>query len=150
MKTKTSKAKAAPAKPTHKSSYAQPLMLLVDDVEQVHLVMKPLLEFKAGVRVLSATTSDEALQLARKNPKLDLVISDIRRPGLNGIEFLEVFKKERPSVPVIMVSGALSNAVRQRAYRLGAAACYSKPVLFGRVLGVGMRTLLRTHSFDAV
>lgn len=145
MRTTANQAKTAPAMTAHKSNQSQPLVLIVDDLEHVRLSMKLLFEQKAGARVLSANTSEEALQLARKNPKLDLVISDIRRPGMDGMAFLEVFKKERPGVPVMMVSGALSSAARQRAYRLGASACYRKPVTLRRLLGAVTKTLQRAH-----
>jgi DNA-binding NarL/FixJ family response regulator len=69
------------------------------------------------------------------------VISDIVRPGMDGLTFLRAFKKAHPGTPVMIVSGALSPALRQRAYRLGASACYMKPIRASRLLKAVARAL---------
>jgi CheY-like chemotaxis protein len=92
-------------------------LLVVDDLVSSRLLLKMFLEQKAGVRVVEAETSEQALRLARRR-RFDLVISDIVRPGMDGLTFLRAFKKAHPSVPVMIVSGALSPALRQRACRL--------------------------------
>lgn len=153
MKTKTSQAiitlpKTATRSALKKNRY-RPLVLIVDDMELMRLVVKVYLEQTIGVRVLSATTTEEALQLARKHPKLKLVISDVYRPGMDGLAFLKVFKKERPSVPVVMVSGLMKSAIRQRAYRLGATACYWKPFALGRFVGAVLKILEQTGAFES-
>jgi len=99
------------------------------------------LELNADVRVVTAETSEEALKLARRHRKLNLVISDIVRPGMDGLAFLQAFKKERPTVPVMIISGAMNSKLRKRASRSGAASCYSKPILWKRLLGAVMRNL---------
>jgi len=85
--------------------------------------------------------SGNILKMARRHRKLNLVISDIVRPGMDGLAFLQAFKKERPNVPVMIVSGAMNSALRKRAYRLGAVACYTKPILWKRLLGAVTRNL---------
>ncbi len=149
METQTIQTITDAKKSSSQSGHARPLLLLVDDIDFVHMTMKPLLESRYGARVLSAHTSEEALQTARRNPKLGLVISDICRPGMDGLTFLGVFKKEHPSIPVIMVSGAVNKPVRQRAYRLGASACHSKPVKLSRLMGAITRTLRQTGALEA-
>ena len=122
------------------SRRAQPVLLVVDDQITARLLLKILLEQKAGVRVAEAETSEQALRLARRR-RFDLVISDIVRPGMDGLTFLRAFKKDHPSVPVMIVSGALSPALRQRAYRLGAFACCMKPIRANRLLKAVARAL---------
>jgi DNA-binding NtrC family response regulator len=103
-------------------------VLIVDDEELSRSFIRQLLEFMAGLKVIEAKTSEQALQLARKRQKIDFVISDIIRPGMDGLAFVQAFKKEHPMVPVIIVSGSLNPSLRRKAYRLGAAVCCKKPI----------------------
>jgi DNA-binding NtrC family response regulator len=146
MKSKSSPAISATPRLTRrfhraKPGHSLPLLLIVDDVEFIRIMMKRYLELNAGVRVVTAETSEEALEMARSHRNLNLVISDICRPGMDGLAFLQAFKKERPTVPVMIISGAMNPALRQRAYRCGAIACYSKPLLLNRLLGAVTRNL---------
>ncbi len=58
---------------------------------------------------------------------IDLIISDIKMPGMNGIEFLHRVRRSRPEIPVILITG-FSNIIEiQEAYELGAKGFLSKP-----------------------
>jgi two-component system, NtrC family, nitrogen regulation response regulator GlnG len=80
----------------------------------------------AGCRVVTAATSQEALALAQRR-SFDVVTSDLSRCGMNGLEFLKVFKQAHPTVPVIIVSAVLNDATARRARRLRAFECLPKP-----------------------
>jgi two-component system nitrogen regulation response regulator NtrX len=81
----------------------------------------------AGIRTVGAATSEEALKLAQRR-RFDAVLSDINRwPGLNGLDFLKVFKHAHPTVPVIIVSGSVDEATARRARWLRAHDCMAKP-----------------------
>lgn len=81
----------------------------------------------AGVHTVGAATSEEALKLAQRR-KFDVVLSDINRwPGMNGLDFLKVFKQSHPTVPVIIASGVLDEATARQARRLRAFDCLPKP-----------------------
>lgn len=56
-----------------------------------------------------------------------LVISDVRMPGLTGIEMLHWVKRECPEVPVILITAFGDRQTHQRAAQLGAQAVVNKP-----------------------
>jgi DNA-binding NtrC family response regulator len=98
----------------------------VDDCEGLHAAFKLVLRKGANVQTAGAATSGEALKLARRR-SFDAVISDIVRPGIDGLEFLRIFKQMRPRVPVVIVSGILDETTAGRAKWLRAFECLPKP-----------------------
>jgi two-component system, cell cycle response regulator DivK len=85
------------------------LVLIIDDNEQNAKLTRDVLEL-AGMRTLSARTASQGLELARAH-RPDIVLMDIRLPGLNGGEAaLELASDERTAdIPVVALS-ALSVA----------------------------------------
>jgi two-component system, cell cycle sensor histidine kinase and response regulator CckA len=80
-------------------------VLLVDDEDMLrHLLARALAG--AGFRVLEATNGEEALEMARtvKSP-INLVVTDIRMPVMDGIEFARSFRPQFPSVPILFMTG---------------------------------------------
>jgi DNA-binding NtrC family response regulator len=108
------------------SSRPRPLVLIVDDFECIRGVVKRVLRDKAGIHAVGAATSEEALKLAQRR-NFDAVISDIVRPGMDGLAFLEVFKRAHPAVPVIIASGVLGEDTTRYARWLRAFHCLPKP-----------------------
>ena len=59
-----------------------------------------------GFSVLTATSGSEALQIARSCPGgLDLLLSDIEMPGMDGATLVQQLRVESPGLPVILMSG---------------------------------------------
>jgi DNA-binding NtrC family response regulator len=117
------------------SSRPRPLVLVVDDCESVRAMIALVLHETAGVHTVGAATSDDALKLAQRR-RFDAIISDINRPGMNGLDFLKVFKQSHPTVPVIIASGVLDEATARRARWLRAFDCLPKPFQVWELLGV--------------
>jgi CheY-like chemotaxis protein len=80
----------------------------------------------AGHEPLFAADGQAALRIWR-NSAVDLVVTDIVMPGLNGVELLETLKREDPGVLVIAMSG-ISAKNLNKAARSGAVAILTKPV----------------------
>ena len=99
---------------------------MVDDCDRVRAAIKAILRERAGVRTIEATTSEEAIELARRHT-FDVVTSDINRCGMDGLEFLQAFKQIHPTVPVIIASGDLDETKTRRAKWLRAFGCLPKP-----------------------
>ena len=76
-------------------------ILVVDDEKNYLVVLKALLE-PEGYEVFTADNAREAIRLIRES-ELDLVITDMKMPGITGMELLEESKKVEPDLPVIMV-----------------------------------------------
>ncbi|NUM89118.1 MAG: sigma-54-dependent Fis family transcriptional regulator [Bdellovibrionales bacterium] len=98
----------------------------MDDEESNLTALQRLLEIE-GFQVLISSGAASALQLLRKS-HVDLVLSDLRMPGVSGIELLRSIRKSHAGVPVILMTayGTVDDAVE--AMKLGAVDFLSKPV----------------------
>ena len=88
-------------------------ILCVDDNEQSLSVRKFLLETR-GYRVLSASSAHDALELFR-NGGIDLVVSDLLMPQMDGNEMVRRMKSLSPEVPMMLVSGTVKAFERANA-----------------------------------
>ncbi len=82
------------------------LVLVVDDEPDIRKVVRMTLE-KAGYDVLEAEDGEEAIEAIKKGENsllLNLIITDIRMPNRNGIDVINYYRKEWPSVPVIVLT----------------------------------------------
>jgi DNA-binding NtrC family response regulator len=100
-------------------------VLVVDDEQNMQTVMRMILE-DAGHTVVVAGSGEEALPHIQ-NPELDVILSDIKMPGMGGDVFLTRCRGERPDVPVVVVTahGTIKNAVKS--ISTGAADYLTKP-----------------------
>jgi two-component system, cell cycle sensor histidine kinase and response regulator CckA len=80
-------------------------ILLVEDEESVRRLASLLLE-RSGYRLLVASSAEEALETARGYAgKIDLLLTDVVLPGLNGRRLADLLAPERPSMKVVFASG---------------------------------------------
>lgn len=117
-------------------------ILVVDDVEDNIVLLTFDLE-DDGFDVESARSGQECLdRVAESRP--DMILLDIRMPGISGLETLEILKKNEDTrtIPVIMVSATSGDHSVIRALDLGAHDFVSKPIEYP-VLAARMRSALR-------
>jgi DNA-binding NtrC family response regulator len=79
-------------------------ILLIDDEPQVLSTLCEILT-KPGYNVIPRPDAESAPSLVRGGTKVDLIITDLHLPGMNGLELIALFKKIVPSVPVIVLTG---------------------------------------------
>jgi DNA-binding NtrC family response regulator len=82
-------------------------VLVVDDEPDVRKVIRMTLE-KTGYHVLEAEDGEQAIKVLNsgENPILvDTIITDIRMPKINGVEAINYFQKEYPSMPLVVLTG---------------------------------------------
>lgn len=101
-------------------------ILVVDDEEDVRTFIAECLEYE-GHNVAQADCGESALDAVR-SATFDLVITDLRMPGMGGLELLAVLRAEQPEVEVVMVTahGNVDNAVN--AMKQGAFDFVQKPL----------------------
>jgi class 3 adenylate cyclase len=107
-------------------------VLVVDDDPEVLRIMVDMLEAD-GCLVLSATDPERALRLLDALA-VDVVVSDVMMPGLNGLQVLALARKRNPTVEVVLVTGYGSREVAAAASEAGAYACLEKPLDFDRLV----------------
>lgn len=128
-----------------------PTVLVVDDSAMMRKTLTLTLK-KVGYRVLQARDGKEALELLLQNPTVDLIVSDLEMPRLNGFEFLnELRKNPLPStIPVVMLTTRINDKHRQLALHLGASAYMSKPYIEQEFLDVLRATVNRETNISAL
>lgn len=99
-------------------------VLVVDDKESVLSLLRTILE--PEFRVETASSARLALERALRED-VDLVLADVRMPELSGFELLDVLKRDRPSVEVMLMSAYGGAESASQALRAGAADYLSKP-----------------------
>jgi putative two-component system response regulator len=100
-------------------------ILVIDDDAVIRDLMSEILR-EAGYEVAAAATAaDVAAHLT--NGEVDLVVSDIVMPELSGLELLEAVRLHRPSLPVLLVTGADTYENLSEALTRGADGLVSKP-----------------------
>jgi DNA-binding NtrC family response regulator len=101
-------------------------ILVVDDDESLRRVTQVQLE-QEGYVVSTAANGKDALALLEKSPQ-DLVISDLKMPGMSGLDLLRRIRAEYPEIIVLMITayGSIETAVE--AMKLGAYDYITKPV----------------------
>ncbi len=80
-------------------------VLVLDDEADVRSSIK--LQLKSTrFEILEAENVEQALQLLSDNPiSIDVIICDVRMPGVSGVEAVETFQQQYPNTPVIMLTG---------------------------------------------
>ena len=102
-------------------------VLIIDDEETLTWSMsKSLSKDRDKYEVMIANNGKEALNLLKKS-EVDLVISDIRMPDINGLDLLVRIKKEYPQTKVIIMTAYGSSDVQKGAKRRGSLYYIEKP-----------------------
>ncbi|MCB2181508.1 MAG: sigma-54 dependent transcriptional regulator [Desulfobulbaceae bacterium] len=102
-----------------------PTILVVDDELSMREFLKILLE-KEGYTTVTASDGEMALKITEKQ-EFDLVISDIRMPGMGGLELLNAVRKEKKALPFIMITAFASPEDAVQAMKHGAYDYITKP-----------------------
>ena len=120
-------------------------ILVVDDERPMQRILEILLR-KLGHEVLCAGNGREALALARRQP-VDLVLTDLRMPEMDGLALLEALRAEGQDVPVILITayGTVDSAVR--AMKHGASDYIIRP-FENETVELAVERALRVHRLE--
>jgi DNA-binding NtrC family response regulator len=109
-------------------------LLLVDDETEFVKTLSERLKMR-DLDSEIALNGEEALELVGKEPP-DVIVLDLKMPGIDGMEVLRVIKKAHPNVQVIMLTGHGSEKDEKEARRLGAYDYLQKPVGMDKLVKV--------------
>ena len=95
-------------------------VIIADDENRIVKMLAASIPWtKLGLSIASfASDGMEALRLAEEK-KADIIITDIRMPGLNGLELCEKLHEANPNIQIILISGYADFSYAQRAIQLG-------------------------------
>ena len=111
-------------------------ILLVDDEEGIRKVLGISLK-DSGYEVLTAESGAEALRIFSKE-RPPIVLTDIKMPGMDGIELLQRIKEERPETEVIMITGHGDMELAIESLKFDATDFVTKPIN-DDVLGIALK-----------
>lgn len=100
-------------------------VLIVDDEVNMRLVLAAMLK-KEGYAITAAADGREALQILKSN-KMDVVVTDLKMPNLDGMGLLHCITEQYPEVPVIMITAHGTVATAVEALKKGALDYITKP-----------------------
>ena len=101
-------------------------VLIVEDDEEMRVLLSDVIE-EEGYMTDSVDNGSEAFRKLVKE-SFALIITDIRMPGLTGLEILPGLKKLQPEAPVIVITAFGSEEVQRKAFEKGANAYLEKPI----------------------
>ncbi len=110
--------------------YKKRIMIIEDDSEMRSLLIDFLRD--DGYEVDSAGNGSEALLKLTQGP-FDLIISDIRMPGLTGLDILPGIKKLQPQVSIMVITAFGSEEIYRRSIEKGVTAYLEKPICFNKL-----------------
>jgi DNA-binding NtrC family response regulator len=120
-----------------------PTILIVEDEAK----MRRLLELNLGedgFTTLSAGDAESGLKLLRENT-VDLVVTDLKLPGMDGLEFLQTIKRQNAAMPVVVMTAFGSVETAVEAMKAGASDYVLKPFSLGEMRMV-IRKELDVHN----
>jgi len=119
-------------------------VLVVDDHDTTRQTIQRMLE-AGGFTVLTAKNGVEALErLAKERSGIDIVLSDVTMPGMNGIDLSYKIREQYPTLPVAIVSGDVSELERSIIGR--AEVPFIKKPFHAESLYSAVREAMRRHA----
>jgi DNA-binding NtrC family response regulator len=116
------------------------VLVIDDDIGMFPALTKVLAS--EGCTVAGATDPTRAVEyILNKDRRFDLIITDLRMPGLDGTEVLDLVKQELPGTPVIIITAFSTPEAEAKARKLGVAAFLEKPVASDALLETIRRAL---------
>ncbi len=107
-------------------------ILIVDDEINIRMTLKDILEDE-GYETFVAGTGEKAIKIASKE-HIDMIILDVKLPGMDGIETFKKINKDKPDLDVLMISGHSDISTAVSAVKLGAYDFLEKPLSMIKIL----------------
>jgi DNA-binding NtrC family response regulator len=103
-----------------------PRILIIDDEVDMLMLLRMIIEDNTEYDVETTNSPTEGIKLF-KEEDYDLVITDLKMPGLDGMDIFDEFKELKPDVPVIMITAYGSMETSDEALRKGVTEFITKP-----------------------
>ena len=107
-------------------------ILIVDDEKNIRRTLSNILEDE-HYKVITTESGENALNIL-SNEIIDLMLLDVKLPGMDGIEVLKLIKKDFPGIDVIMISGHSTIKIAVQAVKIGAYDFLEKPLSLHKIV----------------
>ena len=124
-------------------------VLIAEDDRELRELLALVLE-NAGYQVCQCCNGQQLLTRLTEQPSFDLVISDIRMPGLNGLEVLARRNRNMRQIPFICMTAFGDEQTHRKARHLGAAAVIDKPFDLDEMMKLIAHVCLRNECNKGV
>ena len=109
------------------------ILLLEDDMIEVMKLNRTISSLKLNHKIIEAINGEEALKLLEKKDELpDIILLDLNMPKINGIEFLDILKKDPilKNIPTIILTTSGNQKDLSECYKIGIAGYVLKPLKY--------------------
>src|SRR5512133_508431 len=110
----------------NKKLWGKTILIVEDDLSSAELLME-IFEGN-GAKLIFAVNGEDAIKIVSTNPHIDLILMDIRLPGINGYKATIEIKKLRKDLPIIAQTAYALDGDRLKAFETGCDAYISKPI----------------------
>jgi cyclic di-GMP phosphodiesterase len=120
-------------------------ILVVDDEEPIRMALERVLK-KLGHQVMAAERGEQALELLRGGSKTEIMLLDVRMPGMNGMDVVTEALEVDPELAIIMLSGINDATTAAICMQRGAMDYLIKPIELSDLNAAITRALRRRHT----
>jgi len=118
-------------------------ILIVDDDERMTRTLADIFS-TTGHQPVEANSGAQALELARTQP-FDCVLTDVRMPGMDGVELHRQLRQTLPGLPVMLMTAYASDEIIRKGLDEGVVGVFDKPLNISNLLGF-FSSLARHHT----
>lgn len=115
-------------------------ILVVEDELIVRMLLVEVLE-EMGYRVVEAGTADEALSLLAEMERIDMLVTDVGLPGMNGRDLAEAVRQQHPGLPVLFATGYAERASDRAAFLDRGMEMIAKPFVIDELTAMIARMI---------
>jgi DNA-binding NtrC family response regulator len=115
-------------------------ILVIDDEPDMLMLLRMIIEDNTSYEVETTNNPAEGLKILMEEA-YDLVISDLKMPGMDGLELFDELRKMRPDIPVIIITAYGSPEAADEALKKGVADFITKPFRKDTILFTMKRVL---------
>jgi CheY-like chemotaxis protein len=120
-------------------------VLFVEDDASVRMLIRDVLQ-ELGYFPIEAAEPESALPILASDQRIDLMISDVGLPGMNGRQLAEVARKHRPKLPILFITGYAENAAIRAGFLGSNMAMIMKPFAIDSLAAkIGEMTRSQVH-----
>jgi CheY-like chemotaxis protein len=103
-------------------------VLVVEDDSMSYKFLEIVLSKKTGINIIWAIDGQQALEYCNIYKHIDIILTDLQLPVIDGMELIRLIKQKSPEIPIIVQSANSYNDVMEKCMRLGCDVYLTKPI----------------------